>query len=120
MAKKTQTTNQVLFDTIRDLKKVSTKTGTKVFRAVAEKLSAPASQRAQVNLSKLERVTSDKDVVIIPGKLLGDGVITKKVTVIAFTASESAVAKLTAAGGKFVTIRDYVKGKPDTKIKIIG
>ena len=116
----TKTTNKVLFDTIRDLRKVSAKSGTNVFRAVAKKLEAPASQRTQVNLSKLEKNTKDKDVVIVPGKVLGDGVLTKKITIVAFSASESAKAKIEKAGSKFMEIRDYIKGKPDSKIRIIG
>ena len=120
MAGKTKTTNKVLFDTIRDLKKLSAKTGTNVFRAVATKLEAPASQRTQINLSKLERKTKDKDVVSVPGKVLGDGVLTKKVTVVAFSASDSAKAKIEKAGSTFVEIREYIKGKPDPKIRIFA
>ena len=120
MAKKTLTTNKVLFDTIRDLKKLSNKTGVNVWKAVAEKLSAPASQRPQVNISRINKFANEGEVVIVPGKLLGDGQITKKVTVVAFKASESAVKKLEAAGGKFIEIRNYISNKPDSKVKILG
>jgi large subunit ribosomal protein L18e len=117
---KTKTTNKVLFDTIRDLKKLSTKTGVNVWKAVAAKLAAPASQRSQVNLSKIEKYTKDGESVIIAGKVLGDGILSKKVTIIAFAASESAKAKITKAGGKFIQIRDYIAKNPDNKIKILG
>jgi large subunit ribosomal protein L18e len=120
MAKKTLTTNKVLFDTIRDLKKLSNKTGVNVWKAVAEKLSAPASQRPQVNISRINKFANEGEVVIVPGKLLGDGQITKKVTVVAFKASESAIKKLEAAGGKFIEIRNYISKKPDSKVKILG
>jgi large subunit ribosomal protein L18e len=119
MASKTQTTNKVLFDTIRDLKKVSIKTGTSVFRAVADDLSASASQRAQVNLSRLERLTKDGEKVIVPGKVLGDGIFSKKITVIAFSASQSAIEKLEKAGSKFIEIKDYISKNPDSKVRII-
>ena len=115
----TKTLNKVLFDTIRDLRKLSNSTGENLYKAVADKLSSSASQRAQVNLLQLEKVAKDKETVIIPGKLLGDGQITKNVTVIAFKASESAIKKLTAAGGKFIEIREFIK-KPTTKPRIIG
>lgn len=115
----TKTTNQILFDTIRELKKLSNKTGENVYKAVADKLASSASQRAQVNLLKLEKVANDGETVIIPGKLLGDGIITKKITVIGFKASESAIEKLTKAGGKYIEIREFIK-KPTTRPRIIG
>ncbi len=120
MAKNLKLTNKVLFDTIRDLKKVSSKTGVNVFKAVAEKLSSPASQRSEVNLYKIDKYVADGETVIIPGKLLSAGIITKKATVVAFSASEQAIKKLEAVGGKFIEIRDYISKKPDTKIRILG
>jgi len=118
---KTKTTNQVLFDTIRDLKKLSTKTGVNVFKAVADKLSTSASQRSEVNLSLIEKHTKDGDTIIVPGKVLSTGILTrKKLTIVGFKASESAIKKITAAGSSFVEIRDYISKKPDTKIRIIG
>ena len=118
--KKTQTTNQVLFDTIRDLTKYSTKKGVKVYRAVDNKLSAPASQRAQVNVGHIDRIAKDGEVLIVAGKLLGDGQISKKVTVVAFSASKSAQEKIIAVGGKFLTIKEHLAKKPDNKVRIIG
>ncbi len=120
MAKQLKTTNKVLFNTIRDLKKLSSKTGVNVFRAVADKLSSPASQRSQVNISKIERFANNGETIIVPGKVLGTGIITKKVTVVGFSASETAIKKITKAGGKFIKISEYIAGKPETKIKILG
>ena len=116
----TKTTNQVLFDTIRDLKKLSTKTGVNVFKAVAEKLAASASQRAEVNLSRIDKHTTDKEVNIVPGKVLGAGVLTKKITIVGFKASEGAITKIEKAGSKFITIKEYIANKPSNKIRIIG
>jgi large subunit ribosomal protein L18e len=112
-------TNKELFDVIGGLKKASTKTGVSVFRAVAEKLSAPASQRPQVNLLKIDRNTKEGEKIIVPGKVLGTGSLTKKITIIGFSASESAIKKIEAAGSKFVPLKDFLS-KPDTKVKIIG
>lgn len=117
---KTKTTNKVLFDTIRDLKKLSNKTGENVWKAVAAKLAGSASQRSKVNLSKIEKHAMDGSSVIIGGKVLGDGILSKKVTIVAFSASDSAKEKISKAGGKFVEIRDYISKTPDNKVKIIG
>ena len=118
--KKTKTTNVELFDTIRDLKKLSNKTGVNVYKAVAAKLAAPASQRSEVNLSKIEKFAQDKESVIVPGKVLATGILNKKVTIIAFSASESAKVKIEKAGAKFITIKEYIANKPSNKIRILG
>jgi large subunit ribosomal protein L18e len=114
---KITTTNKVLFDTIRELKKASKSSGVGLFAAVAEKLSGSASQRAEVNLSRIQQHANDGDKIIVAGKVLADGVLTKKVTVIAFKASDAAIAKIEAAGGKFMEIREFLK-KPDVKARI--
>lgn len=117
---KTKTTNKVLFDTIQDLRKLSNSTGVGVWKAAAEKLASPASQRSKVNLGKIEKVAQDGETILIAGKVLGDGILTKKVTIVAFSASESAVEKIKKAGGKFVKIKDHIAKNPDNKIKIIA
>jgi len=118
---KTKTTNQVLFDTIRDLKKLSAKTGVNVFKAVATKLAGSASQRSEVNLSLIEKHVKDGESIIVPGKVLSTGVLTKKnLIIVGFRASTSAIKKIEASGSKFIEIREYISNKPDTKIRIIG
>lgn len=117
---KTKSTNQVLFDTIRDLRKLSVKTGVGTWKAVAIKLAGSASQRSRVNLTKISKYTKGGEVIIVPGKVLGDGLLSKKVTIVAFGASESAVKKIEAAGGKFVEIKDYISKNPKEKPVILG
>lgn len=117
---KSKTTNQELFDTIRELKKMSVKSGVGVYKAVADKLSKTASQRPEVNLSKIEKNSSDKEVVIVPGKVLGTGTLTKKVTIVGFNVSQSALVKIEKAGAKYVPIREYISKKHDSKMKILG
>lgn len=119
MAKKVKTTNKVLFDTIRDLRKFSNKTGVNVWEAVADKLSSSASQRAETNLLKIDKLTKENDTVIVAGKVLGLGNLSKKVTIVGFSASESAICKIQKVKGEFVQIRDYLKNNPNNKIKII-
>ncbi|MDA3855308.1 MAG: 50S ribosomal protein L18e [Candidatus Woesearchaeota archaeon] len=117
---KTKTTNKVLFDTVQDLRKLSNKTGVKVWKAVAVKLAGPASQRSQVNVGKIDKLVKDSETIIVCGKILGDGLLSKKVTVVALSASDSAVAKIEKAGGKFVKIKDHIAKTPDNKLRIIA
>ncbi len=109
---KTKTTNKVLFDTINDLRKLSAKTEINAWKAVAAKLAGSASQRAQVNLSKIEKEAKSGETIVIPGKVLGDGILSKKLTIVAFSASESAKLKITKAGSTFVEIKDYISKSP--------
>lgn len=117
---KTKTSNKVLFDTLNDLRKLSNKSESQVWRAVAVKLAAPASQRSEVNVSKISKFAKDGETVVVPGKLLGDGSIDKKVTVVGFKASEGAIKKIEKAGGKFVEIRDFIAKNPKDKPRILG
>lgn len=116
----TKTTNKFLFDTIRDLKKLSTKTGEKVWRAVATKLAATASQRPQVNLSKIDKYAKEGETIIIPGKVLGDGILSKKITIVGFKASASAVEKIEKSGSTFIEIKNYISKKPNNNVRIFG
>ena len=116
---KTRTTNQELFDTIRSCVKVSNAKGINLYKKIADDLSSPASQRAEVNLSKIEKLAKSGDVLIIPGKVLATGILTKKVTIVAVSASQAAIEKIEKAGAKFETLLNYVNNKPATKVSIM-
>jgi len=113
--KKTQTTDKNLFDLIQNLRKLSNKTGVSLYRAVAFELSRSASQRCKVNVSKLNKLCKNKDTIIIPGTVLGDGLIEKSLTVIGFKATFGAIEKIEKAKGTFIKIEDFIKG--DLKVK---
>lgn len=115
----TRTTNQELFDTIRACKKVATSKGIGAYRKIAEELSRSASQRAEVNLDKVEKLAKTGDVVVIPGKVLATGILSKKVQIVAFSCSDTAKEKIEAAGATFTPIMEYVNNKPATKIYIM-
>ena len=117
---KTRATNKELFDVISNLKKFSNKSGVGTWRAVAAKLAGSASQRSQVNLSKIDRHAKGGESVVVCGKVLGDGNLNKKVTVIGFNASSSALEKIEKSGSKFVRISDYISKNPKDKPRIIG
>ena len=121
MAKKvvSKTTNKILFDIIIALKKATIKTKKNVYKAVAFELSKSASQRTQINLNKIDKHSVENEFIIIPGKVLGDGNLTKKINVISFKASKTAIEKINKIGGKFIFISDYVKKIGNEKLKIL-
>ncbi|NPA69231.1 MAG: 50S ribosomal protein L18e [Crenarchaeota archaeon] len=113
-------TNERLRMLIRFLRKASKENKAKIWRYVAELLEKPRRKRIEVNVGKLERLCTDGDVVVIPGKLLGDGVLTKKITVAAYAFSKSAYEKVLRAGGRPISIPDLVRENPKgSNVKII-
>ncbi len=97
---------------INALKKTSTKHDVKIWKRVAELLSRPSRKRATVNVGKIERHTNDGDVIIVPGKILGSGTLTHKVTVAALNTSASARSVIIGAGGTLITINELLAKVP--------
>lgn len=83
-----------------------------IWKRVVYELSRPRRQRVQVNLSKLESYGNDGGIVLVPGKVLGSGSLSKKLTVAAFSFSDSARKLITDAGGKVISIENLYKSNP--------
>ncbi|MEA3189974.1 MAG: large subunit ribosomal protein L18e [Thermoplasmata archaeon] len=104
--------NPVLVALIGDLYTAGRSNEAPLWRDIASRLEKPSRNWAQVNVSKLNENLRDGENAVIAGKLLGDGEVTKAVTVIAFSASASAKAKIAKAGGKVLTLSEGVKSFP--------
>ncbi|MFH0875893.1 MAG: 50S ribosomal protein L18e [archaeon] len=106
---------------VNELKEASSKNNANVWKRVASDLTKPTKKRCVVNLSKLEKYCNDNDTVIVPGKVLGMGDLTKKITVAAYNFSGSALEKIQGQGSKALTIMELLKKDPKgSNIKIIG
>ncbi len=101
--------NQVLVSLIESLMKEKKP----IWKKVAYELSRPRRQRVEVNLSKLDSFAGDDTTVLVPGKVLGAGAVSKKVTVAAFSFSDKAKQIISAAGGKTMSIESLHKSNPD-------
>lgn len=97
---------------INALRKTSTKHDVGIWKRVAELVARPARRRAIVNVGKIERHTHDGDVIVIPGKVLGSGVLSHKVTVAALSASATARSTIVGAGGSLITIDELLTKAP--------
>ncbi len=71
----------------------------------------PARKRPVVNLSKIEANTKDGDKVVVPGKVLFDRKINRKVTISAMEYSSTALGSLKESGCSVIGIKDMVKEK---------
>ena len=112
MARRTGPTNIVLRKLVRKLKKAANENNAPIWDYVAELLSRPTRRRVVVNVSRIERYAKEGETIVVPGKVLGAGTLTKKVTVAAYAFSESALLKIRAAGGKAITIEDLIRENP--------
>ncbi len=92
-----------------------------VWESVADRLLRPRHQVTPVNVGHLDRIAVAEETVVVPGKLLADGPLSKPLTVAALSYSAGARSKVHAAGGTALTIPELVKAKPDgTGVRILG
>lgn len=109
--------NQNTEKLIKELKQLSTKEKTNVWKAIAKNLEKSTRRKRIVNVSKINKYTKPKETVIVPGKVLGTGTLQHEVTVAAFQFSDSAKEKIK----NNLTIQELMKQNPKAKnIKILG
>ena len=112
--------NSELENTIKQLKTAKKKTGQPIWGALAEDLDKPKRIRVDVNLSRINRLTKEGEVAVIPGKVLAAGRLEHPVTVAAFSFSDMAKEKIVAAGGEAKTLSQLaVEGVESSKVKLI-
>ena len=118
--KRTGPTNPYLRGLIMDLEVASRKEKAPIWKKAAELLSNSTRRRVEVNVGKIEKVAKDGDVILVPGKVLGGGAITKKVTVAAWRFTPGARQKIESAGGRAISIYDLLRENPKgSKVVII-
>ncbi len=99
-------TNKELVETIQLAKK------NPVWLNVSGYLSSSTRNMPEVNLSEIELNSKEGDTIIVPGKVLGEGDITKKLRVCAFKFSHEAFIKLKNKKCETVMLIDEIKKNP--------
>ncbi|HEY7508007.1 MAG TPA: 50S ribosomal protein L18e [Nitrososphaera sp.] len=113
--------NTLVDNTVWTLRKAAKANKAPIWKDLESRVAGPRSNKSEVNLGKLAQLTKASEVVMVPGKVLGTGNLGHKLTVCAFSISESAAKKITGMGGKVVTLEDFIKKFPDGKgVRIIG
>lgn len=113
--------NPELARTLIELRKAAKAHDAPIWGDVARKLARPRHQYAPVNVAHLERLASPQDTVVVPGKLLAAGILSKPLTVAAFHYSAGAREKVHRAGGKAIAIHELLKARPDgSGVRIIA
>ena len=114
--KRTGPTNPELQNLIKELKILSQKNDSNIWKRVASELEKSTRRRRKVNILDIEKHAKDGDTVLVPGKVLATGELTKKVKVVAWQFSESASEKIKDS----VSISQIIKENPKgSKIKLI-
>ena len=113
--------NQIVLHMVKDLKQASKKNEAPIWSRLAELAIKPSSARRVVNLTRINKITKDNDVLFVPGKVLGTGNISHKIILSSFSMSTTAAKKIIQTGGTIMTYSDMIKKYPTGKgVMIFG
>jgi large subunit ribosomal protein L18e len=114
-------TNPDLQELVKQLRTLASVKKVDLWARIADDLEKPTRQRREVNLSRISRTASESETVIVPGKVLGSGLLAKGLAVAAWSFSEGARKRIAEAKGKCLAIEDLMKSNPDAKnVRIVG
>jgi len=107
-------TSSKLVDTIITAKK------NKPWIKIAGILSGPRKNRINLNLEEIDKKVEDNEIVVIPGKVLSQGKVNKKIKIVALNFSDKAKEKLLRLKFEISSIVEEIKKNPEGKgIKIL-
>jgi len=113
--------NPILKETLTKLGKVAETSNETFWLPIIETVSSSSSRRPVVNVGKISKYTKEHDLVLVPGKVLGDGLIDHAVVVGALFASKSAGEKIRAVGGSVLSLVEFAEKYGDgSKVMVIG
>jgi len=114
-------TNQVVIQMVKVLKQASVKNDAPIWSKLAKLALKTSSSKRVVNLTKINDITKENDVIVVPGKVLGTGNVLHKVTLSSFSISNSAAKKIIESGGKIISFSEMIEKFPTGKgVNIIG
>ena len=113
-------TNPRLVKLVQDLKTKSREEKVAIWRDIAKRLERPTRNYAEVNVGQINRYASEGETVLVPGKVLGSGILEHPMEIAALDFSLSARDKITNVKGKCITIEQLIEGNPSGKgVRII-
>ena len=65
---------------VKDLKQASKKNEAPIWSRLADLATKPSSSKRIVNLTRINRITKENDIIFVPGKVLGTGSVSHKIT----------------------------------------
>jgi len=86
--------------------------------SVANMIASPKRKSYSINIHKINKFTKANDKVLVPGKILSEGILDHAITIASFSLSQKAKEKL--KNSKIVSIEQLLKENPSGKgIKVI-
>jgi large subunit ribosomal protein L18e len=120
MPHRTGPSNPIVIKITRELKKKSNEQKVMIWRRVSEIIGRSRRNKAEVDISRINRHTRPKDVVVVPGKVLASGELDHEVSVAALSFSKIAREKIEKAKGKALTIMELISKNPKgTKVMLM-
>lgn len=120
MVKRSGSPNPHLRTLIHTLQQQAREQGSALWERLAEDLNKPTRQRRVVNVYTLDKYAQTGETVVVPGKVLSLGELTKPLEVAAFSFSTEALRKINEKG-KTLTITELLQKNPKGKnIRIMG
>ena len=111
--------NQLVLHMVKDLKQASKKNEAPIWSKLADLALKPSSSKRTVNLTRINKITKENDVLFVPGKILGTGNLSHKITLSSFSISTTARNKIIQSGGNIIAYSDMIKKFPTGKGVII-
>lgn len=105
---------------VEELKRHSADNKVAIWKRIATDLEKPTRQRRIINVFKINQYANANETIIVPGKVLGSGELTKKVVVAAYNFSDSAYEKIKSKG-EAISINELMRKNPKgQKVRILG
>ena len=106
--------------TISELKRASRKNSAPIWSSIAKTILKPSSAKKIVNIKKINDLSKESNIVVVPGKVLGTGNISHKITLCSFSISNSAAKKIIESGGQILKFNELIEKYPSGNgVKII-
>ena len=108
---KMRKTNPTIKEVLEGLKKLKNdRPG--LYKAVKKGLLRPRRRKVEVNLSHISRIVKDEgSLVIVPGKVLGAGILERKLSIAAYAFSETAKKKIEESGGSALELTSLLEDR---------
>lgn len=119
MVKRTGPTNYQLQQLLAELDGKALQSN--FWRRIIKDLKKSSRQRRIVNLYKIDKFARNGETIVVPGKVLSVGEISKKIDIAAMFFSSGAIKKINAANGKALSIKELLEKNPQgKKVRILG
>ncbi len=79
------------------------------WKDVAKILSGPTKLFSAVNLDEIDKQTKEGDTIVVPGKVLSKGELSKRVNICALAISSNALSKLKKSKSEFVHLAQEIE-----------